>query len=940
MLKQFSSLPNQGGLLWIAAAIAFAAPNLMLAQETLAPTNFNTQAIGTTSGTQTLTFTGLPNLVSVTAVSPTDFVANPSCASGTCTVAVTFSPARPGLRENAILVLNQQTGQVVGVGPVYGVGTGPQVAIGPGVISTVANRATLALASAVLNGVAIGPGGRVYVSDTTTNSVYYVDPTSGQVQVYDGTSGVLNAPSALAFDASANLFIADTTNNEIREVKAATGAVSIVAGTGSAGYNGDHIAATSAELNGPMGIVVDSAGNLYISDSGNNRVREVLASNGQIITLAGNGTAGYTGDNGAAASAELDQPVGIARDVNGFLYFADSNNSVIRKISTPVASGTITTVAGTGLTPGFSGDGGAATSAELSLPWSVAVDAGGSLYIADRGNQVIRKVTGDASHTISTIAGTHGVGGYSGDGGVATSATLHTPTYVALDGNANLYIVDQSNAAVREVTASGAPLTFPPTSPSSTSGPITLTVSNTGNTNLTLSGLTVTGYYYQSASTNSCSNSTSLAAGASCTIAVSFTPAVSNPPLGAAVAVTDNSLNLSSNNSYVWLYESAGLRFVPLTPCRVVDTRNNNAYSGTFLTGGSTRYYILQNNSNPPAASCPIPASAAAYSLNVTAIPHNTLRWLTVYPGPSGAALPSVSTLNSYDGRVKANAVIVPPDTSGGINVYVTDDSDVVLDIDGYFEGSGAANYSTDLAFYPVTPCRVADTREPAGSLGGPALTAGQTRDFPILSSACAANIPSNVAAYSLNITAIPPAPLGYLTAWPTGQTQPNASVLNAKTGAVTANAAIIPAGSSGDVSIYVKDASGVIIDINGYFAAPGTGGLALYPLTPCRALDTRNPSGSPPFSGTITAPILGTCSVQAGAEAYVVNVTAVPAAPLGYLTTWPNGAAQPNQSTLNAADQAVTSNLALIPTTNGSISAYASAPTHLILDIFGYFAP
>jgi hypothetical protein len=192
--------------------------------------------------------------------------------------------------------------------------------------------------------------------------------------------------------------------------------------------------------------------------------------------------------------------------------------------------------------------------------------------------------------------------------------------------------------------------------------------------------------------------------------------------------------------------------------------------------------------------------------------------------------------------------------------------------------------------------------------------------------------------AYSLNITAVPHGSLGYLTTWPSGQAQPLVSTLNALTGIVTANAAIVPAGSGGDISVFVSNSADVILDIDGYFAPPATGGLSLYTVPPCRVLDTRNAGGA--FNGTLAVPVLGSsCAPPATAQAYVLNATVVPPGTLNYLTLWPDGGAQPFVSTLNATDGAITSNMAIVPTTNGTIDAFATDSTQLILDLSSYFA-
>jgi hypothetical protein len=294
--------------------------------------------------------------------------------------------------------------------------------------------------------------------------------------------------------------------------------------------------------------------------------------------------------------------------------------------------------------------------------------------------------------------------------------------------------------------------------------------------------------------------------------------------------------------------------------------------------------------------------------------------------------------LNSLDGRIKANAAIVPAGASGDVSVYATDTTNVILDIDGYF----APVSGSTLAFYTLPPCRVADTRQdtfPPG-LGSPYLTGGQERPFPILN-ATACNIPSSAAAYSLNFTVVPHGPLGYLTVWPTGGSRPNVSTLNDIPGQIIANAAIVVAGASGEVSVYPTNDTDLVIDINGYFAAAGPGGLSLYGVPPCRVIDTRNMGGA--FRGTRSPPVdvVDTgCGTSSLAQAFVFNATVVPQGALGYLTLWPDGIGRPGVSTLNALDGSISSNMAVVPTTNGKVDAYASGLTQLVLDISSYFAP
>ena len=300
------------------------------------------------------------------------------------------------------------------------------------------------------SGVATDADGNVYIADSGNNIVVRVG-ADGVAMVVAGngiagfsgdggpaTSASLNGPSGVAVDSAGNLYIAESTNNRIRKVSGGT--ITTVAGNGIGAFSGDGGPATSASLDYPEGVAVDSAGNLYIAD-GTNRIRKV--SGGTITTVAGNGIAGFQGDGGPATSTSLYDPRGIAIDSAGNLYIADSGNCRIRKVS----GGTITTVAGNG-NQGYSGDGGPAISAALRSPYGVALDSAGNLYIADSGNSRIRKVLGG---TITTVAGN---GNYSlaGDGGPATSASLYGPYGVAVDLAGNLYIDDYGNARIRKVT--------------------------------------------------------------------------------------------------------------------------------------------------------------------------------------------------------------------------------------------------------------------------------------------------------------------------------------------------------------------------------------------------------------------------------------------------------------------------------------------------------
>ena len=344
-----------------------------------------------------------------------------------------------------------------------------------GVIQTVAGNGTygysgdggLATSAQIwgVSGIATDSAGNLYLADSINNRIRRITQ-DGVIQTFAGngahgfsgdgglaTSAQLERPEGIGLDAAGNLYIltsnpafSSSGNNRIRKVTL-DGVIQTVAGNGTVGFRGDGASAISAQFSSiPRDLAIDAIGNLYIADTGNNRVRKVTL-DGVIWTAAGNGTFGFSGDGGPAAAALFDSPLGIAMDAAGNLYIADAGNNRVRKV-TP--GRVVSTVAGNGIS-GFSGDGGAATDARLSSPYSVAVDAAGNLYIADFSNH-IRRVTPDG--VIRTVAG-NGISGFSGDGGPATSASFSSGSGMTLDAAGNLYIADSGNGRVRKVTTGG-----------------------------------------------------------------------------------------------------------------------------------------------------------------------------------------------------------------------------------------------------------------------------------------------------------------------------------------------------------------------------------------------------------------------------------------------------------------------------------------------------
>jgi uncharacterized repeat protein (TIGR03803 family) len=388
---------------------------------------------------------------------------NGSMTSATVTLLVGFAPAFTAPPQSQLAVIGNNATLSAGVS-----GTGPLsfqwqldgtnlptsivTVAGDGVVGSSGDFGLATNASLDFPlGVALDALGNLYIADYYNNRIREVG-TNGIITTvagngtngYSGDGGVatnasLDFYNGVAVDGLKNLYIADYFNHRIREV-GTNGIITTVAGGGTNGL-GDGGAATNAELSAPSGVVVDASGNLFIADTGNNRIREV-GTNGIITTVAGGGTNGL-GDGGAATNAELFYPFAVAVDPSGNLFIADGSNYRIREVGT---NGIITTVAGNG-TNGYSGDDGAATNASLASPGGVAVDALGNLFIADSANNRIRKV--DTNGLISTVVG-NGLAGYAGDGGPPVAAEVSDPTGLALDSFGNLFIADSQNNRVRE----------------------------------------------------------------------------------------------------------------------------------------------------------------------------------------------------------------------------------------------------------------------------------------------------------------------------------------------------------------------------------------------------------------------------------------------------------------------------------------------------------
>lgn len=537
-------------------------------------------------------------------------------------------------------------------------------------------------------GVALDGAGDVFVADTQNNVIRDLVASTGLMQTVAGrgtagssgnggnpTNALLNAPAGVFSDAVGNLFIADTGNNLIREVVAATNTIQTVAGGGP---NGDGGLATQASLSSPKGVFVDRSGDIFIADTGDNRVREVIAATGIIQTIAGNGTAGFSGDNGPATSAQLHSPTGVAVDLFGNVFIADTGNNVVREVL--ASNQQIVTYAGNG-TAGSSGNGGAATSAQLNMPTGVALDASGDLFIADSNNNVVREVN-VSNQNIQVVAGT-GTASFSGDGGSGTSAALNSPRGVAISTLGGLFIADSGNNRIREVAAlvsvsgvrlSTATLSFGTVVTTTTSAPQSVTITNTGAAPLEVAGATITGANIADfAATNNCTSA--ITTNNTCSVSVTFTPQ-SSGARSATLNIADNApgsphqVTLSGTGAGAVSLNPSGLTF-PLqiegqaSQTQTITVTNNQTgllnIFGISIGGGagSTPASFTQTNTcggNLGAgASCIVTvtfnptvpgANSAVLSVSDDASGHSPANPIAQTAGLSGLGTQSVVSLN------------------------------------------------------------------------------------------------------------------------------------------------------------------------------------------------------------------------------------------------------------------------------------------------------
>ena len=502
-----------------------------------------------------------------------------------CSVNVNFVPTAPGTRTGAVVVYDTATPpNVLATAYLSGTGAAPAIGFGPGIITTVAGSGTVCTSStdgvgdgcsatsAELNNPvseAMDDARNIYIADTGNNVIRKVDASTGIINIIAGggtlcaspinpvgdgcpaTQAQLSSPSGVAVDGAGNLYISDTGNHRIRKVDASTGMITTLAGTGIPGYYQDNVLATLAELSTPFGLALDRAGNLYVADENNNRVRLIYSRTDIITTVAGTGAGAYNGDNILATSAELYSPYGVALDGAGNLYIADSSNNRIRMVN--ANTGMITTLVGNGISA-YNGTNIEATTAEISLPNSVVLDAAGNLYVSDTGNERIRKVT--PAGLITTVVG-DGVDAFSGDFGPATRAEVALPNGLAVDSAGNFYFADRVNQRIRKVDLLDPPtLTFPITNPGSISPAQDVIIENLGNVQLIITGISISSNFTLGGADTSCStNGQLLAPAGSCILGIEFAPQTA--ATFGTILLSDNTLNAAAATQQVQLSVAA-----------------------------------------------------------------------------------------------------------------------------------------------------------------------------------------------------------------------------------------------------------------------------------------------------------------------------------------------------------------------------------------------
>ncbi len=479
-----------------------------------------------------------------------------------CNFSVIFQPKYPGQRVGAVILLDSNN-SVVGSSNIVGTGLGPLSLFVPGTIQTVAGDASWiyhpgddgipATTSPIYlpYGITVDGAGNLFIADGNNNRIRRVDAASQIVTTVVGngspgasgdggpaTQASIALPSAVAVDATGNLYFADSGNHVVRRVDAFTNVITTIAGQiGTYGYSGDDGPGTLALLNSPSGVALDVSGHLYIADTLNNVIRRLDLSTGVLSAFAGNHKALYSGDGGPALSASLNGPWSVTAAASGIVYIADQSNHCVRKVDT---SGTITTIAGNGR-PGFDGDNANAAGAVLNSPSSVAVDVAGNIYISDSGNNRVRKINAN-SGVIQTVIGS-GDETFQGDGNAANTAGLYGPYGLALDGAGDLFIADVFHNRIRMVSSNSTTLYYASIRANKVSLPQTTMLENDGNAPLNFAAVQAVTNAKVDSATTTCSPDRAVNSSLTCVIGADFAPTSVGDPVIGSISIASDSPN-------------------------------------------------------------------------------------------------------------------------------------------------------------------------------------------------------------------------------------------------------------------------------------------------------------------------------------------------------------------------------------------------------------
>ncbi len=843
--------------------------------------------------------------------------------------------------------------------------------------------------------ITVMPNGNVLVSDSGDNLLREIDATTGIITIFAGngstgqgstpvngevaTQSPLGQPEGVAIDTYGDVFVSCQSTNTVMIIPDRTATIFgismksdyayTIAGNGAQGFSGDGGIATSAELDAPSALATDPLGNVFIADSGNNRVREVFAGNDIIETIAGNGTQGFSGDGGPATQAALWQPQGLAIDALGNLFISDTG-------ALPV----------TGSTSAQTGDNRIREVAGVADPVppqriTAVAETNGTIYVA-WSNVIGFEGALPQSFTINALT----------DGKVVSTTTV--------SGTTNHTVITGLNAGTTytftvNTVASGN--TSPPSIPSASVSP-SLSDPSASIQSITPASSALAGGEQVQIKGNGLSNATAVFFGAEPASGLTYQSSVLNvtvPPAVVAsrviVTVDIPGSTFSPTPSDGFVYVDTHLPYFPVTPYRILDTRCSlNPYpTGTTASYCSSLPSQNEQLSQPPAnesinvtvggtgsGADSVPLTAEAAVLNVTAITSSSTPagYLTLYP--AGTSSPLASNINYTGGEAVPNLVTVTLGKSGMVSVLSDSQGvNIVIDVEGYYMQAP----SQRIKFTPLIPARILDTR---CNTSPPAISQSTCTSESLPSQNSSTQPPAGestisvqisgvesipltgVAAVAVNVTVADPATAGYLTIYPSGAQRPTASNINFQAAHSVANRVIVPVGHNGSIEIYnsASTSTQVIVDVNGYYSLgsylPSTSSTSTQftftPSAPVRICDTR------PYSisgvddqctgntlnagGSIQVMVAGVQGVALNASVLVANVTVTGTqGGGGYLTVYPDGSPQPSTSDINWIKGEVVPNLVLVKLGTGNytgeIMVYASNMTNVIIDVVGWYS-